>query len=47
MGPGIKRIYKLRKLASRCKVDDASMEKWIVNGGTSRQLLVFHFAFAR
>jgi cytochrome c2 len=33
LGPGLKEIYKRGKFANGSKVDDASMEKWIVNGG--------------
>jgi len=33
MGPGLKGIYHRGKYDSGGKVDDASMEKWISNGG--------------
>jgi cytochrome c2 len=33
IGPGIKGIYKRGKFSDGRKVDDASMEKWILNGG--------------
>src|ERR1700686_4574348 len=33
IGPGLKGIYKRGKFADGGKVDDASMEKWILNGG--------------
>src|ERR1700674_2014040 len=33
MGPGLKGIYKRGKFADGNRVDDASMEKWIVEGG--------------
>jgi mono/diheme cytochrome c family protein len=33
VGPGLKGIYKRGKFANGSKVDNASMEKWIVNGG--------------
>jgi mono/diheme cytochrome c family protein len=35
IGAGMKGIYKRGKYADGSKVDDASMEKWIVNGGKS------------
>jgi cytochrome c2 len=33
IGPGLKGIFKRGKYANGGKVDDASMEKWVVNGG--------------
>lgn len=33
VGPGLKGIYKRGKYANGSKVDDASMEKWILDGG--------------
>jgi cytochrome c len=33
MGPGLKGIYARAKFADGKRVDDASMEKWIVEGG--------------
>lgn len=33
IGPGLKGIYTRRKFADGRKVDDASMERWIVEGG--------------
>ena len=33
VGPGLKGIYKRGKYANGGKVDDASMEKWILDGG--------------
>jgi len=33
IGPGLGGIYKRGKFADGSKVDDASMEKWILNGG--------------
>ncbi len=33
IGPGLKGIYKRGKFAAGNKIDDASMLKWIVNGG--------------
>jgi mono/diheme cytochrome c family protein len=33
VGLGLKGIYKRGKFANGSKVDDASMDKWIVNGG--------------
>ncbi len=33
MGPGLKGIYTRGKFADGRRVDDASMEKWIVEGG--------------
>ena len=33
IGPGLKGIYKRGKFANGGKVDDASMERWIVKGG--------------
>ena len=33
IGPGLKGIYKRGKFANGGKVDDVSMEKWIVKGG--------------
>jgi mono/diheme cytochrome c family protein len=33
VGPGLKGIFKRGKFANGGKVDDASMEKWVINGG--------------
>jgi len=33
IGPGLKGIYKRGKFAGRRRVDDASLERWIVEGG--------------
>jgi cytochrome c len=33
IGPGLKGIYTRRKFADGMRVDDASLEKWIVEGG--------------
>ena len=33
VGPGLKDIYNLGKFADASKVNDASVEKWILNGG--------------
>ncbi len=33
IGPGLKGIYTRRKFADGRRVDDASIEKWIVEGG--------------
>ncbi len=33
VGPGLKGIYKRGKFVNGGKVDNASMEKWILNGG--------------
>jgi mono/diheme cytochrome c family protein len=33
IGPGLGGIYKREKFTGGGKVDDASMEKWILNGG--------------
>jgi cytochrome c len=33
IGPGLKGIYKRGKFADGRRVDDASMERWIVEGG--------------
>ncbi len=33
VGPGLKGIFKRGKFANGGKVDDASMEKWIIDGG--------------
>jgi mono/diheme cytochrome c family protein len=32
MGPGLKELYKRGKFSDGRKVDDASIEKWILNG---------------
>jgi cytochrome c2 len=35
IGPGLKDIYKRKKFSGGTKVDDASMEKWILNGSNN------------
>jgi mono/diheme cytochrome c family protein len=35
IGPGLKGVYRRGKFADGSKVNDASMEKWILNGSTN------------